>query len=69
MMKKLITPQTIKIFTQKPPTPTFFKKIDWSGVKKSEPEKLSKPVQTILKEIEYSSSSDAPGPRSMLKNN
>ncbi|MCE0724400.1 MULTISPECIES: hypothetical protein [Legionella] len=46
----------------------FFKNIDWSIVKKSEAEaELNKSVKTIVKELENTSSTDAPGPAPRFK--
>lgn len=46
----------------------FFKEWSWSTVKKSENTvKLNKSVQTIVKELEHTSSTDAQGPAPKFK--
>ncbi|KTD60902.1 hypothetical protein Lsan_1929 [Legionella santicrucis] len=68
--KRFVTPNTLsKVIKNHPTTntPYFFKQMDWSLAKKSEQgQQLSKFAQTIVKELENTSSSDAPGP--LLKN-
>ncbi|KTD10988.1 hypothetical protein Lgra_1954 [Legionella gratiana] len=61
--KRLITPNTLSKIIKKP---SAFKQMDWSLVKKNEYDQLSRPVQTIVKELENTSSTDAQGPT--LKN-
>ncbi|KTC93926.1 hypothetical protein [Legionella cincinnatiensis] len=65
--KRFVTPNNLsKVIKNPPAPPSFFKQMDWSLVKKSEGQQLSKSVQTIVKELENTSASDAPGP--LLKN-
>ncbi|EEZ94834.1 hypothetical protein LLB_3752 [Legionella longbeachae D-4968] len=64
LFKRFITPNILSKAIKNPPaTANFFKQMDWSLAKKSEQgQQLSKSVQTIVKELENTSSSDAPGP-------
>ncbi|WP_083498076.1 hypothetical protein [Legionella tucsonensis] len=58
-------PKTIKY---PPASNRFFRNINWSVPQKSEAEsELNKSVKTIVKELENSSSMDAPGPASRFK--
>ncbi len=58
-------PKTIK---PTPPTNRFFKDINWSIVRRNETEsELSKPVKTIVNELENTSSADAQGPTPRFK--
>ncbi|AUH73003.1 hypothetical protein [Legionella sainthelensi] len=68
LFKRFITPNTLsKVIKNPPASSSFFKQMDWSVVKKTEQgQQISKSVQTIVKELENTSASDAPGP--LLKN-
>ena len=57
--KKFITPNNLSKMIKKPPA---FKQIDWSLAKKNEYDQLSRPAQTIVKELENTSTADAQGP-------
>ncbi|STY28828.1 Uncharacterised protein [Legionella wadsworthii] len=67
MVRKFATATTPKTVI----TPTsfrFFKEWNWSTVKKSEnTATLNKSVQTIVKELEHTSSTDAQGPAPKFK--
>ncbi len=68
LFRRFVTSSAPKAIKPTPATNRFFKDINWTRVKENEAKsELSKSVQTIVKELENTSSTDASGPARKFK--
>lgn len=68
LFRRLAASSLPKAIKRPPASNGFFRNINWSAPQKSEVEsELNKSVKTIVKELENSSSMDAPGPAPRFK--